>query len=340
MAQLVYSREELLESHDYARPQVVADQLCHGGFVEDGSYVPPRALVREPAIDAWLDALCSRGGELFDADASLLDGKRYPSAAQAKFLLESGLGQSFWNTLTITGKIEGRGRLLAEATFPDLGDVLVEDTSEMGIGHLNGGLLFAHGIDEGGEPDKGIGGHDVMWFALRDLAYGDAIYPDVEPPERIGREETPGRKIPGIPAPHEQIIVFLMNLLIIEFRAELGFASSEELLRDPDLFTERREEAEEAADVVCRIRADEEIHVRSLRLFLGELSNATFKLDDGRKVPGREIIQPLWADMVQWATVEAPKLAAEQQRQMMTERILEDPAGEALLERWNALEDA
>ena len=56
--------------------------------------------------------------------------------------------------------------MLAEMKFPDLRNIVVEDISSMAIGHLNGGLLVAHGIDEGGEPDKGIGGHDVMWFVV------------------------------------------------------------------------------------------------------------------------------------------------------------------------------
>jgi hypothetical protein len=62
-----------------------------------------------------------------------------------------------------------------------------------------------------------------------------------------------------------------MNLLIIEFRAEIGFANTQEILRFPDLFVGRRAEAEEAAEIVERIRLDEEIHVTSLRLYLGEL---------------------------------------------------------------------
>ena len=54
--------------------------------------------------------------------------------------------------------------MLADVAFPDLQPVIVEDISEMAIGHLGGGLLLAHGLDEGGQPDLGIGGHDLMWF--------------------------------------------------------------------------------------------------------------------------------------------------------------------------------
>jgi hypothetical protein len=65
------------------------------------------------AIEAWTAALRERGGDLFDADASLLGGPRMPNAAQQRLLLREGIGAPFWNSLTVTGKIEGRGRILA-----------------------------------------------------------------------------------------------------------------------------------------------------------------------------------------------------------------------------------
>jgi hypothetical protein len=318
----------------------VAGHALHGGFDADGQYVPPRALVREPAIEAWADALRARGGEVLAADASLLGGFRYPNEAQQKMMLQEGLGQTFWNNLTITGMIEGRGRILADMTFPDLQDVIDEDISEMGIGHLNKGLLWAHGVDEGGQPDEGIGGHDVMWFALRDLAFGDTDFAQPVVPERIGRPESAEQEEPEIPGAHEQMIGFLLNLLLIEFRAEIGFSFSERMLRDPELFTDRRAEAEEAADVVCRIRADEEIHVSSLRLYLGELRSVHFKTKTGGLKPGHEIIDGAWQRIVHWATVEQPKLAAVESRKLLTERILKHPDGERILEKFLALEDA
>jgi hypothetical protein len=149
MTQLVYSEEELLRSHPFARPQVEAGRRLHGGFDAAGNYVPPRLLLRKPALEAWSQQLHARGGELLHADASLLAGIRYPNTAQMKLLLQEGLGQTLWNTITITGHIEARGRVLADLTFPELQDVIVEDVSEMAIGHLNRGLLRAHGLDGG-----------------------------------------------------------------------------------------------------------------------------------------------------------------------------------------------
>jgi hypothetical protein len=295
-------------------------------------------IVRGPAIEAWTDQLRARGGEPMPADASLLAGIRYPNEAQSKKLLLEGLGQGFWNTLTITGHIEARGRVLADMTFPELGDVLVEDVSEMAIGHLNRGLLEAHGLDEGGEPAKGIGGHDVMWFALRDLAFGEVDYPEPIVPDNIARPEQALAVPDGISDGHARTIYFLMNLLMIEFRAELGFAHTQALLRDPDLFPDRRCQAEHAAEIVGRIRTDEEVHVASLRLYLGELRSLNFRTRAG-PVPGHELIDPIWQGIVRWATVEQPPLAAAQQRALLRERIAKHPEADRVLAEFEALAD-
>ena len=53
MAQLIYSEPELMRDHDYARLHEGRGQRMHGGFMVDGRYQPPRALIREPALTAW-----------------------------------------------------------------------------------------------------------------------------------------------------------------------------------------------------------------------------------------------------------------------------------------------
>ncbi|HEY1119855.1 MAG TPA: hypothetical protein VGE43_19225, partial [Acidimicrobiales bacterium] len=307
MLTLRYSRDELMEDHDYAEPQVVAGRRMHGGFLADGTYQPPRTKVRGPAIEAWTTALRDRGGELFDADASLLDGVRLPSIDQQRVLLRNGLGETFWNNLTIIGKIEAKGRLLADISFPDLQDAIVEDISEMAIGHLNDGLLVAHGLDEGGLPEHGIGGHDEMWFVARDLAFGAGAYPDVEPADNIARPDDE-RRIPELRPEIEGLVSFLANLLLIEFRAELGFSETQAVLRTPDLWGERAGAAAEAADIIGRIRIDEEIHVSSLRLYLGEIRSCTFRTVDGGTIGGAEVIDRFWSDLVRWAVVDKPAL--------------------------------
>lgn len=334
---LVHSRQELLRSHDYASPQIEAGHRLHGGFDSSGSYVSPRSLVRGPAIKAWTRQLHERGGELLKADSSLLAGIRYPNEEQHKFLLKQGLGQSFWNALTITGVIEARGRILAEMVLPEFQDAIEEDVSGMAIGHLNKGLLQAHGLDEGGEPDQGIGGHDVMWFACRDLAFGKTDFPHPEVPENIARPESAALDFPDLPQAHVQTVYMLLNLLMIEFRAELIFRLTERLLLDPELFRERRAEAEHGAEIVSRIRKDEAIHVESLRLYLGELHSIHFKTLDGGTLPGHEVVDPLWHEIVVWATREQARLQADQQRQLYRKRILEHPDGERLLRDFEAL---
>ncbi len=339
MAQLVYTEEELLQEHANLTPHVVAGRRLHGGFHPDGRYQPPRALVREPALRAWGAALVARGGKPLDADASLLGGLRMPAVEQSRVLLRNGLGETFWNALTITGKVEAKGRLLAELAFPDLAPHIVDDISQMAIGHLNKGLLHAHGLDEGGTLDghEPIGAHDQMWFIARDLAFGDDTFPDVDPPENIARPESDRRYMPEVAGEVEGLLSLLMNLLIIEFRAEIGFADSQALLRSPELFTDRRAQAEEAAELIGRIRTDEEIHVYSLCLYLGECASVAFRTKDGGTIAGQELIDRFWNGLVQWATVDQPALAAENQRALLRSRVDKHPEAATV---WNEFEAA
>jgi hypothetical protein len=327
--QLTYTADELMLDHPDLSPHVIGDVRLHGGITADGRYQPPRAIVREAAIAAWTRALESRGGRPFEADASLLRGIRVPNVDQQRVLLRHGLGRTFWNALTITGKIEAKGRLLAEVTFPDLQPAIVDDISEMAIGHLNQGLLVAHGLDEGGTASRG--GHDVMWFVARDLAFGPDAFSDVEPPETIARPESGVRFMPEIAPAIESTISFLANLLMIEFRAELGFADTQAILRSPDLFVDRRAQAELAAEIVERIRTDELIHVTSLCLYLGELRSVTFRTIDGGTISGAALIDRFWDGLVRWATVEQPVLVAERQRTEIEARIREHPDADRVL---------
>ncbi len=339
MTRLRYSQDELLRSHAYARPQIEAGHLLHGGFDTAGAYIPPRTLLRKPALDAWTEQLRARGGDLLAADSSLLSGVRYPSDAQQKLLIREGLGQTFWNSLTIIGMIEARGRALADLTFPEFSKRVVQDVSDLAIGHMNRGLLRAHGLDEGGEPDAGLGGHDVMWFALRDLAFGKTDYPMPIVPDNIGRPDGNVPVFPELPIEYERLVHFLANLLMIEFRAERGFSSTESLLRDPSLFAERRAQAEHAAEIVNRIRIDEEVHVHSLRLYLGELRQLDFKTVKGGTLSGRDVVDTLWEGIVKWATVEQPPLAAAQQKKLLLERIAAHPERTRITREFLALEE-
>jgi hypothetical protein len=299
---LRYSREELIASHPFAMPHEAAGYALHGGLDAEGHYVSPRVLHRWPAVNAWTAALAARGFPLLEAETTLLKYPNFPNVDQQRLLLENGLGQTFWNSLTTTGVIEARGRNLALFDAPDLQSIIVEDLSDTACGHLAKGLFEAHGWDEGGgdarTPD--LGAHDAMWFAVRDTVFGADAYPIPEVPESISRPEAATRELPRLAPQFEALVKMMMNVLLIEVRAESFFAFCCEVLRDPANFRDRRAAAEQAARIVERIRQDEQIHVGYLRVALSEMRGFTFKTIDGGQASGAELLDPLWAQMVDW----------------------------------------
>jgi hypothetical protein len=337
MTRLVYTAEEILADHAFAKPHEEAGYRLHGGFDAAGQYISPRTLHRWPAIRAWAEALKARGAHLVDSSQALMAGGNYPTAAQQHFLLENGFGQTLWDSLTVTGVIEARGKRLAEATAPDFQSIIVEDISEMATGHLNAGLLRAHGLDEGGYDARGEGGHDAMWFAVRDMLFGRNAYPDPEIPESLTRPEL-GRLMPQIPKDHEEWILLLMNVLMIEVRAENFFAFCTTVMRDPANFRDRRDVALHAADLVDRIRQDEAPHVGYLTDVVSELRSFTFKTVDGGTVSGMQMIDPIWRGMVQWHAVTDFAHARELRREAILQMLQARPDGAALAREFDALE--
>ena len=341
-ARLRYSRDELMQSHPYATPHDAAGRRLHGGFMEGGAYVSPRTLVRWPAVRAWGEALERRGWPLIDATGELLKRDGYPTFDQHKLLLKEGLGKTLWNSLTITGIIEARGRALCTITAPEMQSLIVEDVADTATGHLNAGLLYAHGADEGGDPAKPAeGAHDAMWFAARDLVFGKGAYPIPEAPGSIAREVT-GREMPQLPEGYEQLIKFLMNVLMIEIRAEAFFALCVRIFRDRELFTDRRADAETAAVMVERIRTDEAIHVGYLQAVISEMRSFTWRTAQGGEVGGAQFIDPLWAKMVEWHGKTERDLAAVRTRANVEAQVLAArgaAAGRALLARYDALDE-
>lgn len=335
-APLVWSHDELLAEHAYARPHEAAGRRLHGGFDARGTYVPPRTLYRWPAIRAWQEALAARGFPLVEATTRLLSAGSYPTGEQQKLLLQHGLGETFWNSLTITGVIEARGRLLIDLPAPDFQKIVLEDLSGTATGHLAKGLLTAHGMDEGGDPRATLGAHDEMWFAIRDLVFGANAYAFPEVPASIARPDG-GRLAPDLPLGHEQLLSLLMNVLMIEIRAENGFAFTQRMLADPELFTDRRDAAALGHELVERIRTDEAVHVAYLQLVLSELRSFTFVTSDGRHVPGADVIDPMWATLVHWHAVENPRLARAQMRDVLHARMRAHADGERLVREFEAL---
>ncbi len=342
---LRYTRDELVADHPYARPHEAAGYRLHGGFLADGAYASPRTFVRWPAVRAWRKALEAKGDTLIDTSENLLAHGSYPTVPQHKALLAEGYGKSLWNSLTITGIIEARGKMLATLVGPDVQKLVVEDISDTATGHLNAGLLYAHGVDEGGDPAKpnGPGAHDFMWFAARDEVLGKNAYAIPEPPASIARPQSATREMPQLPEGYEQYFKFLMNVLMIEVRAEAFFATCCALFRDPEAFADRRENAERAALMIERIRTDEEIHVAYLQLVVSELRTFTFKTGEGALVKGEAIIDPVWKRMVDWHGREERVLARERSREDLRAQLkaaLGAEQGAALFARFDALEAA
>jgi hypothetical protein len=336
--QLRYSTDEILADHPYARPNTFGSRRLHGGFGADGVYHSPRTFTRWPAIQAWREAFENKGGELVDASTRILNARHYPNLAQMKLLLANGITLPLWNNLTTTGIIEGRGRMLAMITAPDFQPLVEEDISEMATGHLNRGLFVAHGLDEGGDGSGRIAAHDEMWYLARDLVLGENAHPIPEIPERAGRPGGEGREMPQIPPQHEALIKQLMNVLLIEIRAERGFEFNVNLMRDPEAFPDRREQALKAAAIVDQIRQDEASHVAYLQLFVSELRALHFKTPDGL-VEGRTFIDPVWARIVAWGADAVPKVQRQTTRELVEACLKDRPGGPALLDRFDALAD-
>jgi hypothetical protein len=335
MSKLTYTEVELLAEHAYARPQIEGGHRLHGGFDPDGKYVSPRTLVRWPAVGAWQAELKRRGFPLIDASTRLLQRGNYPSFEQQKQLLDWGMGRSLWNSLTVTGAIEARGKRLAEFAVPDFQPLVEEDLTGTATGHLGKGLMKAHGWDEGGHDAQG--GHDVMWFALRDALFGKDAHPLPEIPESLARPEL-GRLMPLLPLEHEQTVLMLMNVLMIEIRAESFFSFCCRVMREPSLFRDRRAGAGHAAVMVERIRQDEAIHVAYLQTAVSELRSFTFKAEGGRRVPGKAFIDPIWDGMVHWHAVTTPDHGREQAREALTKALGAMPDGARRIAVFDGLE--
>jgi hypothetical protein len=337
MTRLVWTRDEILADHLYAKPHVEAGYRLHGGFDADGKYISPRTLNRWPAIRAWSDALQARGHDLVDSSQQLMVRGSFPNADQQNFLLAHGFGRTLWDSLSVTGVIEARGRMLADAEAPDFHAIVEDEISQTAVAHLNKGLLRAHGLDEGGDASRGEGGHDAMWFAVRDMLFGKHAFPHAEVPASLARPEL-GRLMPQIPAEHERWILLLMNVLMIEVRAENFFNFCTSVMRDPRNFQDRRDVAMHAADLVDRIRQDEAPHVGYLAVVVSELRSFMFKTADGQRVKGSTFIDPVWRGMVQWHSVTNVDWDRAQRRKEFEAMFRARPDGEALTRSFESLQ--
>ena len=294
-----YNIEQIMSEHEYVHPNEMGGYLLHGGLDKDGKYISPRTLIRWEAVESWKSTLLEQGHSLIDGSTDLLKYGNYPNIAQAKYLLNLSFGKFLWDSLTVTGVIEARGQALAEITAPDFQKIIVEDISETATAHMNSGLFKAHGFDEGGDPNSKKGAHDQMWFAARDLLFGKNAFPEPEIPESLARPQD-SAEMPQIPIEYEGIISLLMNVLMIEIRAESFFSYTMELASSPDVFKNNRVNANLASEMISRIQKDEAIHVAYLAVIISELRSFTFKSLDEKEINGAEFIDPIWDRMVTW----------------------------------------
>ena len=176
-----------------------------------------------------------------------------------------------------------------------------------------------------------------MWFAVRDALFGKDAYPIPEVPASIARPEI-GRLMPQIDKVYEDWILLLMNVLMIEVRAEAFFSFCINLMRSPDVFRDRREAANHAAELVERIRTDEAIHVAYLQAFVSEMRSVTIKCLNGERIKGSQMIDPIWEGMIHWHAVTQADFSREQGRTAIVARLNKQTNAGVLVAKFDALE--
>lgn len=349
-AQLEYTWDELLADPPIVEPLRAGGVICHGGYLEDGTYASPRTAHRVPAIRAWQARhVADFGTDLLDAPLDSWPGN-YPNLAQARLLLGNGVREPIVAQLTRIGTVEGFGANIRHLAPADMQPFFVDDISGTATEHLGRGLVEAHARDEAGWDDRA--GHDQMWFAVRDIAFehpftGDMTArllerlgfagPAVSEQERRARFETI-RAFPDIDAGLEMLLRTMIRVLFIEMKAFHIFAWAEALLADGDLVAGDGE----AARLVACIRADETPHVEYLRTALTEMRDRTFVTSRGTGRPGTEVIGTLW-DLLLAESMGTVETANRTSFRKELERTLEGrpgrAGGAALLEEFDAIGD-
>jgi len=136
----------------------------------------------------------------------------------------------------------------------------------------------------------------------------------------------------------KQYLLLLMNLTMIEVRAEATFRFNETVVKNPDAFRNNRAGANLAADLINRIRLDENIHVASLRVMLSEFRELTIKTVDGGTMRGKDLFDPLWTPMIAYHTGEAFEFSRNQTRDALQRQIMALDGGEKLFAKFESLE--
>ncbi len=295
---------ELLASEPVAEPLIAGGIRCHGGFDEAGCYRSPRSRFRSPAIAAWQQQHRDEfGTEPLDVPLDTWPAT-YPSVAQSRYLLEQGVREPVIMALTRIGTVEGFGAMIRHAAVPDRQRFFADDIGGTAIEHLDRGLFEAHARDEAGSDEEA--GHHRMWFAARDVVFEHPVTEDQTqmllarmgipdpggaPDPAAARERMVAvRELDDVDPALQAMIRRMIGILLIEISAHHVFAWAEALLSDADLVAGDGD----AGRLVAYIRQDEAPHVAYLATALTEMRDRTFVGESGLRIPGTEVIDPLW----------------------------------------------
>ena len=133
------------------------------------------------------------------------------------------------------------------------------------------------------------------------------------------------------------MISFLMNLLMIEVRAERAFDFYEQVISSPQTFTDRPREAAHAVELINRIRQDESVHVAWLRAAISEFRSFTIKTTANTQVSGASILDPVWEAMVHWHSVEMHEAQRPADMALMQQTLLALDNGQTLYETFKSM---
>jgi hypothetical protein len=347
--QLEYTRDELLSTHTVAEPLIVGGVRCHGGFLDEGTYVSPRTKHRAPALLAWQENHRQTFGvEPLHAPVETWPGN-YPNLEQARFLLRNGVPEPVIVALTRIGTVEGFGAMIRFLAPEDMQQFITEDIRGTATDHLGRGLVEAHARDEAGYGDEA--GHDKMWFAARDVAFENPVTEDQTALmlERLGIAMGGGSTDPAAAMQRfmarrtfddldmglEMLVSTMLRVLFVEIKAFHVFSWAEDLLGDVDLVAGDGA----AGRLVEYIKADEAPHVEYLRTSLSEMRVRTFKTTNGGQLSGEAVIDELW----QKGMEESLGMLEEQNRSVIAREVEltlgEHPRGRDLLEEFHSLGD-
>src|SRR5437763_15629378 len=99
--QTEYTEQELLQSHPVAEPLIAGGVRCHGGFLDDGTYVSPRTANRVPAIRAWRERHRHQVRRHLLALPLATPPAQYPAVAHARLPVQQKVSDRLLATRTL-----------------------------------------------------------------------------------------------------------------------------------------------------------------------------------------------------------------------------------------------